>query len=58
VLSYICFGTNDLKKATAFYDAILAPLGMRRLVTNDPEFDRIAANCIDPRARAGGKLCG
>jgi catechol 2,3-dioxygenase-like lactoylglutathione lyase family enzyme len=43
MLSYIYFGTNDLKKATAFYDAALAPLGMRRCVTNDPEWDRNSA---------------
>jgi hypothetical protein len=43
VLTYVYFGTNDLDKATAFYDATLAPLGMRRCNTNDPEWDRISA---------------
>jgi len=43
MLSYVYFGTNDLDKATAFYDATLAPLGMRRCVTNDPQWDRISA---------------
>ncbi len=35
MLSYVYFGTNDLKRATAFYDAALAPLGMPRCITND-----------------------
>ena len=43
MLSYVYFGTNDLDKAIAFYDAVLAPLGMLRRVTGDPEWDRIAA---------------
>jgi hypothetical protein len=43
MLSYVYFGTNDLRKATAFYDATLAPLGMRCCITNDPEWDRISA---------------
>jgi catechol 2,3-dioxygenase-like lactoylglutathione lyase family enzyme len=43
MLSYVYFGTNDLGKATAFYDAALAPLSMRRCITNDPEWDRISA---------------
>lgn len=43
MLSYVYFGTNDLKRATAFYDAVLAPLEMRRCVTGDPGWDRISA---------------
>jgi catechol 2,3-dioxygenase-like lactoylglutathione lyase family enzyme len=43
MLSYVYFGTNDLHKATAFYDAVLAPLGMQRCITGDPEWDRISA---------------
>jgi catechol 2,3-dioxygenase-like lactoylglutathione lyase family enzyme len=43
VLSYAYFGTNDLNRAIAFYDAVLATLGMRRCVTGDPEWDRTAA---------------
>jgi catechol 2,3-dioxygenase-like lactoylglutathione lyase family enzyme len=43
MLSYVYFGTNDLQKATAFYDAVLAPLGMQRCITGDPEWDRISA---------------
>jgi catechol 2,3-dioxygenase-like lactoylglutathione lyase family enzyme len=43
MLRYVYFGTNDLEKAIAFYDAVLAPLGMQRCVTADPEWDRVAA---------------
>jgi hypothetical protein len=35
MLSYVYFGTNDLGKATTFYDATLAPLGMRRCITKE-----------------------
>ncbi|KXS19072.1 glyoxalase/bleomycin resistance protein/dioxygenase [Gonapodya prolifera JEL478] len=27
VVGYVCLGTNDLEKAKAFYDELLAPLG-------------------------------
>jgi len=43
MLSYVYFGTNDLERATRFYEATLAPLGMRRCITGDPEWDRISA---------------
>jgi catechol 2,3-dioxygenase-like lactoylglutathione lyase family enzyme len=43
VLSYVYFGTNNLDKAIAFYNATLAPLDMERCVTGDPEWDCIAA---------------
>jgi catechol 2,3-dioxygenase-like lactoylglutathione lyase family enzyme len=43
MLSYVYFGTNDLGRATRFYDAVLAPLGMPRCVTGDPDWDRVAA---------------
>ncbi len=33
MLSYVYFGTNDLERATRFYDATLALLGMPRCVT-------------------------
>ena len=29
MFSYICLGTNDMERAKAFYDAVLAPLGLR-----------------------------
>ena len=43
MLSYVYFGTNDLERATEFYDAVLGTLGMRRCVTGDAEWDRTAA---------------
>jgi catechol 2,3-dioxygenase-like lactoylglutathione lyase family enzyme len=43
MLSYVYFGTNNLHKAVTFYDAVLAPLGMQRCITGDPEWDRISA---------------
>jgi catechol 2,3-dioxygenase-like lactoylglutathione lyase family enzyme len=43
VLSYVYFGTNDLERAATFYEATLAPLGMKRCITGDPEWDRVAA---------------
>jgi catechol 2,3-dioxygenase-like lactoylglutathione lyase family enzyme len=43
VLSYVYFGTNDLERAIGFYNATLGALGMRRVVTNDPAWDRVAA---------------
>jgi catechol 2,3-dioxygenase-like lactoylglutathione lyase family enzyme len=43
MLSYAYFGTNDLARATRFYDATLGALGMRRCVTHDPAWDRISA---------------
>jgi catechol 2,3-dioxygenase-like lactoylglutathione lyase family enzyme len=43
MLSYIYLGTNDLKRATQFYDAVLAPLGMQRCVTHDADWDQVSA---------------
>jgi len=43
VLSYVYFGTNNLERAIAFYNATLAPLGMKRCITGDPEWDRVSA---------------
>ena len=43
MLSYVYFGTNDLERATRFYDAILAPLSMARCITGDPAWDRISS---------------
>jgi catechol 2,3-dioxygenase-like lactoylglutathione lyase family enzyme len=43
MLSYVYVGTNDLERATAFYDACLGALGMGRCVTNDPAWDKISA---------------
>jgi len=43
MLTYVYLGTNDLARASAFYDAVLAPLGMQRCITGDAQWDRIAA---------------
>jgi catechol 2,3-dioxygenase-like lactoylglutathione lyase family enzyme len=43
MLSYVYFGTNDLERAIEFYNAVLGTLGMRRCVTGDAEWDRVAA---------------
>jgi len=33
MFTYVCLGTNDLRRAAAFYDAVLAPLGLARCAT-------------------------
>ena len=43
MLTYVYFGTNDLDRAIRFYNATLAPLGMQRCVTGDPDWDRSSA---------------
>ena len=43
MLTYAYFGTNDLGRAIPFYEATLSVLGMKRCVTADPEWDRVAA---------------
>jgi len=43
MLTYVYLGTNDLERATRFYDATLAALGMERCITGDPEWDRTSA---------------
>jgi catechol 2,3-dioxygenase-like lactoylglutathione lyase family enzyme len=43
LLSYVYVGTNDLARATRFYDAVLGALGMNRCVTGDAAWDRVAA---------------
>jgi len=43
MLSYVYIGTNNLDKSIVFYSATLAPLGMERCITGDPEWDHIAA---------------
>jgi catechol 2,3-dioxygenase-like lactoylglutathione lyase family enzyme len=41
MFTYVCLGTNDLARATKFYDATLAALGLNRCETGDPEWDGI-----------------
>jgi catechol 2,3-dioxygenase-like lactoylglutathione lyase family enzyme len=43
MLSYVYLGTSDLARAIRFYDAILAPIEMKRCVTGDADWDRVAA---------------
>ncbi len=43
MLTYVYLGTNDLDRATRFYDATLSALGMKRCITGDPEWDRTSA---------------
>jgi hypothetical protein len=40
----LCLGTNDLARATPFYDATLAARGLQRCITGDPEWDQTAGN--------------
>jgi len=35
MIGYITLGTNNLAKASAFYDALLGELGARRVMAND-----------------------
>jgi catechol 2,3-dioxygenase-like lactoylglutathione lyase family enzyme len=35
MFSYVCLGTNDIGRARAFYDAVLAPLGHARIESSD-----------------------
>ena len=39
MISYITLGTNDLARATVFYDALFAPLGYKRVIESG---DKIA----------------
>ena len=35
MIGYVTLGTNDLKRGAAFYDALFADLGARRMVDNE-----------------------
>ncbi len=35
MIGYVCLGTNDMARATAFYDALLGELGAKRLMETD-----------------------
>lgn len=37
MLSGVCFGTNDLDRAVAFYDAVLPIIGLTRTMKDDVE---------------------
>jgi len=50
VIGYVTLGTNDLVRAAAFYDALLAELGAKRLW----EFERgIAWGCAEDQPCLG-----
>ena len=49
MLLYLTLGTNDVGQAAAFYDAVLAPLGLSRCATTDEEVGYAATG--DSRAR-------
>lgn len=40
MFSHVTIGTHDLARATAFYDAVLAPLGIARVAS---QYDNWAA---------------
>ena len=42
MFTYITLGTNDLARAIAFYDATLAPLGLKRCEPNEAGWEEIA----------------
>ena len=35
MLGFVTIGTNNIKVASRFYDAILVPLGIERVISND-----------------------
>ncbi len=39
MFTYICLGTNDLARATRFYDPVLAAIGLSRCDVGDEDFD-------------------
>ncbi len=48
MIGYVTLGTNDLERAAQFYDALLAELGARRLMSTD----RFINWAVDPSAPA------
>lgn len=48
MFSYMVLGTNDLRRAVAFYDAALAPLGHVRVPEVDPDGRSAAWGVDDP----------
>lgn len=52
MIGYVCVGTNDLARATAFYDALLAEVGAQRFM----EVDRGVYWAASPQAPALGVM--
>jgi catechol 2,3-dioxygenase-like lactoylglutathione lyase family enzyme len=48
MFSYVSLGTRDLARAIRFYDAVLAPLGHRRVEETDPDATSAAWGVDDP----------
>jgi catechol 2,3-dioxygenase-like lactoylglutathione lyase family enzyme len=48
MFSYVSLGTNDLARAVAFFDGVLAPLGHARIAEYDPEGTSAAWGLDDP----------
>lgn len=48
MFSYVSLGTTDLARAVAFYDAVLAPLGQRRIADGDPKRTSATWGLDDP----------
>ena len=48
MFSYITLGTNDIARAVAFFDAVLAPLGHARIADYDPDGTSAAWGLDDP----------
>lgn len=46
MIGYVTLGTNDIKKAAAFYDALLEPMGGKRFM----EFDTFIAWTNNPKS--------
>jgi catechol 2,3-dioxygenase-like lactoylglutathione lyase family enzyme len=44
VIGYVLVGTSDLKRAVAFYEAVLAPLGIKRMFETDRAVSWSAGN--------------
>src|SRR5262245_20877941 len=64
IFTHVTVGTNDLAKARAFYDGVLAPLGLKRLNDlgdngsiwgqSDPEFFVLKPANGQPASHANG----
>lgn len=43
MFTYVCLGTNDLKRSQRFYDAAMGALGLQRCITGDAGWDASGA---------------
>lgn len=49
IFSHVTVGTHDVKRAAAFYDAVLAPLGLERMTLTDQWVSYREPDNADPR---------